>query len=303
MRKYRRYLDDIFIIWNTKIDTLENFHKIINNLDTDLNFTNDSSGFKVNFLDVQLVINENKCIITDVFYKKTDSMQYLNFNSSHPRHVKQNIPYNLARRLCMIINNSKILEKRLEELKNALLSRKFPLNLIKYGIDKAMKIPKEDLLKNTTKEEEKNIIPLIQTFNPNYNNYFNEAKNAINSLERSNPNFKNNKFIKSYRQPMNLKRILTTEKSKRKSPIVEKCNDKKCNICKIIITKSEYNFNGIIFKVNRSMSCKTKNCIYVINCNGCNEIYIGETNNFRLRMNLHINHIKLCHCFFSANVL
>ena len=38
------------------------------------------------------------------------------------------------------------------------------------------------------------------------------------------------------------------------------------------------------------MSCDTKNCIYLLQCAGCQDIYIGETNNFRLRINLHKDH-------------
>ena len=39
------------------------------------------------------------------------------------------------------------------------------------------------------------------------------------------------------------------------------------------------------------MNCNTLNCIYVLSCNGCKEEYIGETNNLRLRLNLHKNHV------------
>ena len=38
------------------------------------------------------------------------------------------------------------------------------------------------------------------------------------------------------------------------------------------------------------MSCETLNCIYIIVCQGCDGTYIGETNNLRLRMNLHRDH-------------
>ena len=40
------------------------------------------------------------------------------------------------------------------------------------------------------------------------------------------------------------------------------------------------------------MTCDTQNCIYAIKCNGCNEMYIGETVNLRLRTNLHKDHIR-----------
>ena len=45
---------------------------------------------KIPFLDV-LVYMEGRKLHTVIFYKKTDTHQYLNFNSCHPKHTKQNI--------------------------------------------------------------------------------------------------------------------------------------------------------------------------------------------------------------------
>ena len=39
------------------------------------------------------------------------------------------------------------------------------------------------------------------------------------------------------------------------------------------------------------MSCKAQNVIYVIQCRGCDDQYIGETNNLRNRTTLHNQHI------------
>ena len=38
------------------------------------------------------------------------------------------------------------------------------------------------------------------------------------------------------------------------------------------------------------MSCDTKICIYVLKFNSGENIYLGETTNFRLRTNLHKDH-------------
>ena len=40
------------------------------------------------------------------------------------------------------------------------------------------------------------------------------------------------------------------------------------------------------------MSCNTMNCIYVLQCTGCQDLYIGETCNFRSRVNLHKHHVN-----------
>lgn len=40
------------------------------------------------------------------------------------------------------------------------------------------------------------------------------------------------------------------------------------------------------------MTCNTLNSIYVLKCWECEKLYIGETNNFCLRINLHKDHAK-----------
>ena len=47
------------------------------------------------------------------------------------------------------------------------------------------------------------------------------------------------------------------------------------------------------FRVNDNMTCKAKIIIYVIQCRDCNEQYIGETVNFRNRVTLHNQHIRV----------
>ena len=87
--------------------------------------------------------------MTDIYYKKTDSEQYLLFSSCHPRHTKINIPYNLARRLRTIISEEQVLETRRKELKSFLVKQKYPENIINMGIDRAMNLDKSYLkLKN-----------------------------------------------------------------------------------------------------------------------------------------------------------
>ena len=40
------------------------------------------------------------------------------------------------------------------------------------------------------------------------------------------------------------------------------------------------------------MDCNTMNCICVLKCGGCGELYIGETNNLKLRVNMHKDHAR-----------
>ena len=122
---WKRFLDDCFIPWTKSEAELKTFHGILNNLHKDIKFTIQSSPKEQPFLDV-MVQNKDGRLETDIYYKETDSKQYLLFTSCHPRHTKLSIPYNLARRLRTIISEQNTLEIRLNELKSFLLTQKYP---------------------------------------------------------------------------------------------------------------------------------------------------------------------------------
>ena len=67
------------------------------------------------------------------------------FNSCHPKHTRISIPYSLARRIRGIVTNEETLRICMNELRLALKRQKYPVNVIEKGIDKAMKLRKEEL--------------------------------------------------------------------------------------------------------------------------------------------------------------
>ena len=58
------------------------------------------------------------------------------YTSCHPKHTRNSIPYNLARRLKTIVSDERTLHKRLEELEEFLIKRKYPLSLIEDAFKK-----------------------------------------------------------------------------------------------------------------------------------------------------------------------
>ena len=298
MSKYTRYLDDIFLIWNKNRGDPNCFKEWLSSTDARLSFTLDQCGSSVSFLDVKVSIKELK-ISTDIFYKPTDTKKYLDYKSCHPRHIKNNIPFNLARRICTITSEAETTERRLQELKLYLKRCNYPINVINLGIEKALSIPKETLRsrkEHSTNEISK--IPFVSTFTPNSNNLFQMAYNMTNILKeniKTRDIFKKFELINARRQPNNLKSILTSARHRitDKQYRVTKCRTSRCNLCDEIIEGSSFKFsNGKIFNVNSDMDCNTLNCIYVLKCMSCQLTYIGETSNFRLRVNLHRNNAE-----------
>ena len=113
VKNWKRFLDDCFILWDFDEEHLTNFANLLNTLDPDnIQFTIEIDSDKISFLDILVIKYEDK-IITDIFYKPTNTHQYLHFGSCHSRHTKRDIPYNLARRICTIVSEEETQKVRL----------------------------------------------------------------------------------------------------------------------------------------------------------------------------------------------
>ena len=227
---WKRFLDDCFVPWTKSVHELERLHSILNNLHTDIKFTLQYSNTEQSFLDV-LVKSLNGKIETDIYYKDTDSKQYLLFQSCHPRHTKINIPYNLACRLKTIVSEDNVLRKRMQELESFLVKQNYPVQIVDNGIQKAMSLDRNALRTVATKNRE-NVVPYVSTFNPRDPEMFKVIKENMPILhedETMRNILSKYKIIKSKRQPYNLKRIFTKAKfSSNDTCEVQKCNRPNC---------------------------------------------------------------------------
>ena len=72
------------------------------------------SGASVPFLDVRFTIVKDKSLDTDIYYKETDSHNYVPFFSYHPHKTLSNIPFTLVRRICTIVSDKAKLDSGLD---------------------------------------------------------------------------------------------------------------------------------------------------------------------------------------------
>ena len=302
LEKWKRYLDDCFIFWTKSRADLSKFHTLLNSLHPSIQFTTEFSERELPFLDILIKISNNR-ITTDIFYKKTDTHQYLNFYSCHPSHIKRNIPYCMARRICAIVLDEQLRDTRLEELSTFLRRQNYPANLIKDGIERAKRLS-VDQLRIPRPKEKKDLIPFVNTHNPGVTNIYNVIRTNIPILmesENMREKLTDNSIINSKRQPKNLKKILTRARfgtDPRRSYEVKTCGDKRCGICSrdnyiYLQTGSMIAFkNGQSFRVNADMNCKSENLVYCITCPTCKENYIGQTGDLSDRVRVHKQQIR-----------
>ena len=262
-------------------------------------------------MDILICKEQSGKIYTDIYYKTTDSHQYLDFFSCHPKHTKNNIPFTLARRICTIVKTDSIREQRLNELTEFLRSNHYPEGIITKGIQKAKELTIEQLRSTKQKENDKSILPLVITHNPNNPPVINTVKEHLKFLSNSTEMkqlLNNTKLIVSRRQPQNLKRILTKAafSENRPTPEVTRCSEPRCGTCDIIITGGKITLNsGKTWFIKSPMSCTTKEVVYLLVCSNCGLFYVGWTNNLRKRVTLHreqINHEKYRHLTVSKHI-
>ena len=64
-----------------------------------------------------------------------------------------------------------------------------------------------------------------------------------------------------------------------KTRVAIKYKNKRSKICDIFTEGKSYNFKNpeTKFKINKDLSCNSKNVVYIIEYSECKEIYIGST--------------------------
>ena len=126
----------------------------LNNINLARQFTMETSDTQFPFLDI-MINKEVKKIFKDICSKPTDSKRYVSFKSNHPRHCSKNIPFSLARRICIIPEKDSLKEIKLKELELLLLEQHYPERIIKSGINRALKITQSQLRNGKKKEKNK----------------------------------------------------------------------------------------------------------------------------------------------------
>ena len=94
---YRRYVDDVFLLFRAK-DHVQKFFHYMNSRPAKKKFAfEEENDNKISFLDISITRTENK-FTTSIFRKKTFSGVYLNFHSHLPTDYKKGLTDTLLHR-------------------------------------------------------------------------------------------------------------------------------------------------------------------------------------------------------------
>ena len=121
---YLRFRDDIFLTTRLPREQLEQALSELSEKDPNISITWEG-GNTVNYLDVTTMV-ETPSFRTKVFRKLAAQPYVLPFHSSHPMHMKRNIPYAAALRATRICSHREDLREELEKIRITLLLNKYP---------------------------------------------------------------------------------------------------------------------------------------------------------------------------------
>ena len=270
---------------------MKSFLEHINAAHPTIKFTADYSTEKVNFLDVQVIKKQDK-LVTDLFVKSTDSHQYLDYSSCHPKYCKNLIPYSRALRLNRICSDASSFDKRCNELESWLQKRGYNDALVRNKILAARKFSRTELL-HREKQKKKQKMTLNISYHPAYQGLDRILRKIHVTLtfDKEHGKVFEDIPIIGFRRGKSLKDLLVRAKV---PPLITEnrssgsCLGKRCLTCPFIESSTSFTSKkGVTYHIRQpNLNCNSKNVVYLLSCKTCGVQYVGScTTKFRLRFN------------------
>ncbi|CAJ0949911.1 unnamed protein product [Ranitomeya imitator] len=154
---WKRYIDDIFMIWCGDLDSLLSLYQSINTSVDKLTFTMQHDQKSISFLDTLVTINEDRTLSTDLFVKSTDKNSLLYFTSCHPHHIKRSLPRSQYSRINRIVSDPSRRTVRLNEMASKFRARGYPESFLDFPLDSSS---------STKSQSRVNRMAFVNTYHP-----------------------------------------------------------------------------------------------------------------------------------------
>ncbi|CAJ0940256.1 unnamed protein product [Ranitomeya imitator] len=130
---WRRYIDDVFCIWQGSEESLHTFLSFLNTSWPGITFTMSYDLWRINFLDTMVVKDSSSLLSTDLYSKSMDRNSLLHFNSLHSPSTKRSIPNAKYQRVEHIVSNLDTRKLRTQEMTLKFRARGYPLPLLEQS--------------------------------------------------------------------------------------------------------------------------------------------------------------------------
>ena len=301
---WKRFIDDVLMLFKGNKQECEEFVGWLNSLMPGVvKFKFDFSFDKIEFLDLIISI-ENQKLKTNLFIKPTNKQLYLDFNSNHPLHCKESIPFSQALRVVERCATPEDRDVQLENLKTKLEERNYPPNLVDMQLARAKAKDRKSLIfqqrkQKKMKDDKVRFIFTHNHANPPIHKWVRESKQLLARNDKAKEMGKRIQI--GSKQPRNLQRLVGGYKGEPTGPVDTLANAgcTKCNRCKVSCpilnqTKTFKSTNtSKIYPIRQKVDCNSDWVIYLATCKQCRGQYVGKSKNkFKTRHSGHKQEIK-----------
>ena len=326
---WKRFIDDIFLIWQHGLMALLAFIHHLNSCHPTIKFTFEISTSHLPFLDTMVHLESDGTLWIDLYTKPTDAHNYLRFESSHPFHTRKSLPYSQFLRIRRICSNTSDFLRHSILLKSYFLDRGYPYDLLEDAFIRTLTQNRHTLLfppptsptptPNPTPSDNKDPLFAITTYHPSCTIFQDTLQENWHLLGApSTQQLYATKVTFGKRRAKNLRDHLVRAQLKSDpddpyslptSTPRSHCQASNCPYCPILDTSGT--IKGFSDKkkhrTRTNVSCLSDNLIYAIECTRCHQHYVGQTmlslcarmyNHFRdIRMS---NRTRACGAHFST---
>lgn len=311
---YKRFIDDIVMVWENGRDELTKFINILNTAHPSITLTWEINPMSINFLDTTIFkgtrFHQSGILDTKVYFKPTDTHQLLHRSSYHPRHTFAGIVKSQVLRFRRICNNDKDFHAATKTVFNSLTSRGYS--------ERQLRRIKADALKPTCKNNpdtsKRRLLPIVLPHSESNHLLANKVKSRFELLLDKTKRLDKVDTVAAYTKHKSLKDLLTSSKLKNKdinpntstnpTPHTQRrptsqrrgtsrCDTPRCKTCKHIKPTTVCRSHNKMHAIRSTIDCATKEVIYCLHCSKCNLQYVGQTGNtLRERVSNHLSCIR-----------
>ena len=241
---------------------------------------------------------------TNLFVKPSNKQLFLDYESNHPSHCKEAIPYSQALRVVERCTNPADRDEHLSILSEKFLDRNYPEDLIKKQFEKAKLKDRKGLIFQSRKDKSKRDRKVRLMFthtksNPPIHSWIRQSKKLLvrNDLAKE----IGSRIQIGNKQPKNLQSLVGGCKggSRDDPPTPPDAGCWKCEKCKVScpILKEGGKFvstnTGRQYEIKQRLDCNSDWLIYLVTCKRCRGQYVGKSKTkFKLRHSNHKQEIK-----------
>ena len=193
-------------------------------------------------------------------------------------------------RIVRICSDNNDRDRRLAELKERLISRQYPEQIVESAIQKARSVKREHALKKQKKKKQTNRPVLALPFDPRLPAIPSTIAKHWRTMG-SQDSYLREVFqeppLTAFRRQKNLRSHIIRAKVARKQRYpkrylkgMSKCGSD-CTACPFIKEGNKLTINGTNWKLMKRFDCYSYNLVYAIICmkENCKQVYIGEKKN------------------------